>query len=214
MQKENLVKSKQRTVDFGEVNTSKAIVERMLDLIQEECIKLDSRFLEPACGDGNFLCEILKRKLTVILQQYKQQKEFEKFSLLACTTLYGIDLLFDNIDIARDRLYKIFEDFYKNKFQNVDTAILKSFKKILSKNIIQGDALSFKCGKKLEQVIVLTEWSLIDNSFKRRDFKYSDFISYSPIEGPNLFSDLGDKAFIPRPVKEYPLIKYYEIYES
>jgi len=214
MQKENLVKSKQRTVDFGEVNTSKAIVERMLDLIQEECIKLDSRFLEPACGDGNFLCEILKRKLIVILQQYKQQKEFEKFSLLACTTLYGIDLLFDNIDIARDRLYKIFEDFYKNKFQNVDNAILKSFKKILSKNIIQGDALSFKCGKKLEQVIVLTEWSLIDNSFKRRDFKYSDFISYSPIEGPNLFSDLGDETFIPRPVKEYPLIKYYEIYEG
>ena len=214
MEKENLVKSKQRTVDFREVNTSKVVVERMLDLMQEECVKLDSRFLEPACGDGNFLCEILKKKLNFILSQYKQQKEFEKFSLLACTSLYGIDLLFDNIDTARDRLYKIFEDFYKNNFQNVDNAILKSFKKILSKNIIQGDALSFKCGKKLEQAIVLTEWSLIGNSFKRRDFKYSDFISYSPIEGPNLFSDLGDKAFIPRPVKEYPPIKYYEIYES
>jgi len=214
MEKENLVKSKKRTVDFGEVNTSKIIVKKMLNLVQDECDKLDSRFLEPACGDGNFLCEILKRKLDIIIKKHKHQEEFEKFSLLACSSLYGIDLLFDNVEIARERLYKIFNDFYSAEFKIINKKILKSFQKILSKNIIQGDTLSFKCGNNLKDTIVLSEWALIDSSFKIRDFKYSDFISYSPIEGHNLFSDLGEQAFIPQPVKEYPLIKYYEIFEK
>ena len=80
-------------------------------------------------------------------------------------------------------------------------------------NIVQGDALSFKSGKKLEKFIIFPEWSLIDNLMKRRDFTYKDFIAYAPITEPNLFSDLGEKAFVPEPVKDWPLIKYYKIYE-
>ena len=95
----------------------------------------------------------------------------------------------------------------------LNESVIKSVKKIFELNIVQGDALSFKCGEKLDKPIVLPEWSLIDNSLKRRDFAYKDFISYAPIDCPNLFSDLGEKAFLPEPIKDWPLTKYYKIYE-
>jgi hypothetical protein len=207
------IKSKQRSVNFGEVNTSEEIINSMLDMVKDNCNRPESRFLEPACGDGNFLCIILKRKLEIILDKTSVQEDFEKNSLLACSSLYGIDLLNDNIKDAQERLLNIFLDFYSKKFPNKKQTVIDSFKFILSKNIVQGDAVNFKKGDSLKEFIVLPEWSLIKNSFKRRDFAYKDFISYQPMDGDNLFSDLGDEAFIPEPVKEYPLIKYNEVYK-
>jgi|TARA_B110000881_G_C18447845_1_gene449481 hypothetical protein len=215
IKKEKLVKSKQRTIDFGEVNTGKKIVEKMLDLVKPELERIDSRFLEPACGDGNFLCEILTKKLNVVQRLHgKQQLDYEKFSILACSSIYGIELLSDNVQLARKKLLNIFTAGYTILYPNIKKEIVESFKFILSKNIVQGDALSFLCGKNLDKVLTLSEWSLVENSFKRREFAYKDFISYSPIDGPNLFSDLGEEAFLPEPVKDYPLVKYFEIYEQ
>ena len=59
------IKSKQRVADHGEVFTDEKEVGAMCDLVIEETQRIDSRFLEPACGDGNFLIEILKRKLNI-----------------------------------------------------------------------------------------------------------------------------------------------------
>lgn len=211
---EKIIKSKQRIVDFGEVNTNSNVVSKMVDLVNIEFEKLDSKFLEPACGDGNFLCEVLNRKMhSVKLKHFKQQIDYEKFSIQACSSIYGIELLDDNVQSARLRLNEIFNSHYSKNFDELNESVIKSVKKIFELNIVQGDALSFKCGKKLDKPIVLPEWSLIDNSLKRRDFAYKDFISYAPIDGPNLFSDLGEKAFLPEPIKDWPLTKYYKIYE-
>ena len=67
----NQVKSKQRVADHGEVFTAEREVNAMLDLVKQETERIDSRFLEPACGDGNFLAEILRRKLAVVKARYK-----------------------------------------------------------------------------------------------------------------------------------------------
>ena len=211
---EKTIKSKQRIVDFGEVNTKSNVVSKMVDLVNIEFEKLDSKFLEPACGDGNFLCEVLNRKMNFVKSKHiKQQLDYEKFSIQACSSIYGIELLEDNVLSARIRLNEIFNNHYSKNFDELNEDVIKSVKKIFELNIVQGDALSFKCGKKLDRSIVLPEWSLVDNSLKRRDFAYKDFISYAPIDGPNLFSDLGDKAFLPEPIKDWPLTKYYKIYE-
>ena len=212
--KEKIIKSKQRTVDFGEVNTNSKIVSKMVDLVNVEFEKLDSKFLEPACGDGNFLCEVLNRKMeTIKLKHSKHQVDYEKYSIQSCSSIYGIEILDDNVLNARKRLNEVFINHYSKMFDLLNENIIKSVKKIFELNIVQGDALSFKCGKKLEKSIVLPEWSLIDNLLKRRDFAYKDFISYASIDGPNLFSDLGKNAFIPEPVKDWPLTKYYKIHE-
>tara|TARA_E500000178_G_C16785767_1_gene645712 strand:- start:48 stop:698 length:651 start_codon:yes stop_codon:yes gene_type:complete len=211
---EKIIKSKQRKVDFGEVNTNTDIVSKMIDLVNIEFQKLDSKFLEPACGDGNFLCEVLNRKMEFVKSKHaNQQIDYEKFSIQACSSVYGIELLDDNVLSARSRLNEIFNSHYSKNFNELNESVIKSVKKIFELNIVQGDALSFKCGEKLDKPIVLPEWSLIENSIKRRDFAYKDFISYAPIDGPNLFSDLGEKAFLPEPIKDWPLTKYYKIYE-
>ena len=67
---EKQVKSKQRVADHGEVFTAEREVNAMLDLVKQETERIDSRFLEPACGDGNFLSEILRRKLAVVKRSY------------------------------------------------------------------------------------------------------------------------------------------------
>jgi len=209
-----IIKSKQRTIDFGEVNTNTEIVSKMVDLVNVEFEKFDSKFLEPACGDGNFLCEVLERKMNLVKMKHsKHQVDYEKYSIQVCTSIYGIELLEDNVDVTRDRLVQIFYKHYSSIFKELNQNIIKSVKKIFDLNIAQGDALSFKCGEKLDKFIVFPEWSLIDNHIKRRDFAFKDFIAYAPITEPNLFSELGEKAFVPEPVKDWPLTKYYKIYE-
>ena len=113
-------KSKQRVADHGEVFTSDREVNAMLDLVKQETDRIDSRFLEPACGTGNFLAEILRRKLAAVESRYKKsQLEYERYAVIAVTSLYGVDILEDNIIECRNRLFKIFDkqytSFYKKK---------------------------------------------------------------------------------------------------
>jgi hypothetical protein len=177
-----------RVRQFGEVKTKNNEIKNMLGLVNNEIDRVDSRFLEPACGDGNFLCEVLNRKMeTIKLKHSKHQVDYEKYSIQSCSSIYGIEILDDNVLNARKRLNEVFINHYSKMFDLLNENIIKSVKKIFELNIVQGDALSFKCGKKLEKSIVLPEWSLIDNLLKRRDFAYKDFISYAPIDGPNLF---------------------------
>lgn len=93
----HLVRSKQRVSDHGEVFTPAWMVEAMLDLVKGETERIDSRFLEPACGSGNFLVKILARKIAAVEQKYAKS-DFEKrhYALLGLMCCYGIELLGDN----------------------------------------------------------------------------------------------------------------------
>ena len=107
------VKSKQRVADHGEVFTAEREVNAMLDLVKQETERIDSRFLEPACGDGNFLAEILRRKLAVVKVNYRRNPaDYEKYAVIAVTSIYGIDILQDNVEACRERLFGIWNEEY------------------------------------------------------------------------------------------------------
>ncbi len=104
------VKSKKRVSDHGEVFTSEREVNAMLDLVKQETERIDSRFLEPACGSGNFLVEVLRRKLAVVEAKYKSsQLEFERYAVIAISSIYGVDILKDNVEECRERLFLIID---------------------------------------------------------------------------------------------------------
>lgn len=85
----NLIKSRSRVRDHGEVFTPDFIVNDMLNLVKDESENIVSTFLEPACGNGNFLIEILRRKMETINRKFrKNQIEFECQSLVAVGSIY------------------------------------------------------------------------------------------------------------------------------
>ena len=210
--KEKQIKDKNRVSNFGEVLTSKREVLDMLNLVKTETTRLDSRFLEPACGDGNFLTEVLNFKLNFLEKNYsKNQYEFEKFSIQIFTSIYGIDILEDNIISARERLFNQYFDLYNNKFKsNINQKLLDCIKYILKLNLVHADALSLKKVKN-DKFIIFSEWSLVNDKIKRRDFEFKNLIDYAPFEKGTLFSDLGDEVIIPSPIKEYPLTHFLDI---
>lgn len=208
------VKSKQRVSDHGEVFTSEREVNAMLDLVKRETENIESRFLEPACGTGNFLVEVLRRKLNIVDSRFKKdQHSFEKNAVYALSSIYGVELLKDNVTECRRRLLKIALNYYDvHFFSTAKVEFRYTIEFLLSKNIIQGDALTLMDiqGKK---PIVFSEWSFMENRIKRKDFTMIDLFASQPIDGPNLFSDLGDQAFIPTPVAEFPFIDFLKISE-
>ena len=210
--KEKQIKDKSRVSNFGEVLTSKREVLDMLNLVKTETTRLDSRFLEPACGDGNFLTEVLNFKLDILEKNYsKNQYEFEKFSIQIFTSIYGIDILEDNIISARERLFNQYFDLYNKKFKsNINQKLLDCIKYILKLNLVHADALSLKKVKN-DKFIIFSEWSLVNDKIKRRDFEFKNLIDYAPFEKGTLFSDLGDEVIIPSPIKEYPLTHFLDI---
>jgi hypothetical protein len=211
---DNQVKSKQRVADHGEVFTAQREVNAMLDLVKQETERIESRFLEPACGTGNFLVEILKRKLAVVENRYaKSQIEYERYAIIAISSIYGVDILQDNVQTCRDRLLGIFTHYYlKNYKKEINPEFLKAAEFILSKNILWGDALTLKTPEVQPKPIVFAEWSAVNGSMiKRRDYTLANLLESQPIDGLNLFSDLGDKAFIPTPVSDFPLTHFLKL---
>ena len=113
------VKSKQRVADHGEVFTAEREVKAMCDLVKQETERIDSRFLEPACGDGNFLSEILSRKLAVVKKKYRRSPlDYEKNAILALSSVYGVDILLDNAIACRERLFAIWDKQHKSVCKN------------------------------------------------------------------------------------------------
>lgn len=147
------------------------------------CIKLDTA-TEPACGTGNFLTEILARKLSVVKSEYgRSPLEYEKYSLLAVSSLYGVDIMADNVETCRERLYKQWDKQYKSvckKECNDDTR--KSVRFILSRNIVCGNALTLKCVDEncndTEQDIVFSEWAFVFGSnIQRSDYSFDELVN-------------------------------------
>ena len=139
------VKSKKRVADHGEVFTNEREVNAMLDLVKHETERIDSRFLEPACGNGNFLAEVLRRKLKVVDQRYGNiQMDWERYAVIAVSSIYGVDILEDNAKECRERLYIIFDDFYTALFKDkCKEECRRSIRFLFDRNILWGDALDF-----------------------------------------------------------------------
>lgn len=221
---ERLVVSRKRVVDKGEVYTSKLVVNAMLDLVRRETERIDSRFLEPACGTGNFLTEVLERKLSIVESRYaKSQLDYERNTILAVSSLYGIDILEDNVAECRQRLFEIFDRKYTRRFKKkTKEGCRKAIRFILEKNIIWGDALTLQTVSGSPQPITFSEWSPVNGTIKRRDFTFRELISERREKAPSLFagrdqllhSDLGDQVFIPLPLREYPLIRFMRVWDA
>jgi hypothetical protein len=201
------LKSRERITSHGEVFTSQREVNAMLDLVKHETERIESRFLEPACGNGNFLAEVLTRKLNIVETRYaKSQKEFERYAFLAVASIYGIDILQDNAMQCHERLFRIFNERYALNYKDKCRDDFKqTINFVLLKNIIWGDALTLKTAGLDIRPIVFSEWSLVTGSLvQRRDFTFTSLLQSQAIVEPNLFSDLGDQAFIPNPLKPVP----------
>ncbi|MFN9682647.1 MAG: hypothetical protein ACK56V_13695 [Bacteroidota bacterium] len=139
------VKSKKRVADHGEVFTNEREVNAMLDLVKHETERIDSRFLEPACGNGNFLAEVLRRKLKVVDERYGNiQMDWERYAVIAVSSIYGVNILEDNAKECRERLYIIFDDFYTALFMDkCKDECRRSIRFLFDRNILWGDALDF-----------------------------------------------------------------------
>ena len=217
---EEQVVSKKRVADHGEVLTAKREVNAMLDLVKQETERIESRFLEPACGTGNFLTEILERKLRIVESRYgKSQLDYERNAIIAISSIYGIDILEDNVVECRKQLYAIFDQHYSGLFKEVSKDECRNaVKYIIECNIIWGDALTLNTVSNNSQPIVFSEWSPVNGSMiKRRDFTFHELLSNATIKGlPTLplFSDLGEDVFIPTPEKEYPLIHFLRVTDA
>ena len=202
----SLVKSKQRVADHGEVFTPSWMVEDMLDLVKAESERIDSRFLEPACGSGNFLKSVLKRKLTTVQARYgKSDFERRHHALFALMCIYGIELLKDNVEECRESLLAVYAEYLR---VNTDDFWAKAATVVLNANILQGDALTLTTtdGKPIE----FPEWGYLGSGrFQRRDFRYDSLTQRSSIEG-TLFEMLEEhELFIP--TKTYPQMSVYDI---
>ena len=211
------IKSKQRVKDHGEVFTQEREVNAMLDLVKSETERLESRFLEPACGNGNFLAPILERKLTIVKKKYgSSQSEFERMAFFAVSSIYGVELLQDNIEACIERLFNIFNEVYEKLYKDkCKDEFRTSIHFVLERNILQGDALTLKVNGGKEYII-FSEWSLVNGGMiKRRDFQYAELADFDP-KRPTLFSlrevsDTGETVFSPMPVKEFPLVHYLSL---
>ena len=210
---ESQVKSKKRVADHGEVFTAQREVNAMLDLVKDETERIDSRFLEPACGEGAFLKEILNRKLAVVKKQYgKSPYDYERYSVLAVTSIYGVDILEDNAEICRQNLFDIWnEEYTKNTKSQANDQCRETVRFILRKNILCGDALTMLQNDGTP--IVFAEWNLVTgDQIKRRDYEFAELLDGHEKQ-MNIFMlgweyDEEINAFIPSPVKEYPLTDY------
>ena len=232
---ESQIKSKERVAERGEVFTAEREVKAMCDLVGNMCEDYSKRFLEPACGDGNFLAEILSRKLTIIKKKYKRSAyDFERFSVFAVSSIYGVDIMQDNVTECRKRLYEIWEKEYKaicKKECNDETRAAVRY--ILDKNILCGNALTLMCVDAEQQdtnePIIFPEWSVTGGtSLKRRDFRLDVLLKVGekPQETQrSVFDDEDDIGKYLRinpvtgeydalPIREYPQLPYRRIHEN
>lgn len=226
---EQQVKSRQRVADHGEVFTAEREVKAMCDLVKQETERIESRFLEPACGNGNFLAEVLSRKLAVVKSRYgKSPFDYERYSVLAMTSLYGVDILEDNAEECRQRLFDIWDKEYtiNAKFQ-ANEQCREAVWFILRKNILCGDALTML--QTDGSPIVFAEWSLVTgNQIKRRDFRLDVLLKENPDDKlyepqmslfgfdsanneDNWMIDPETNDPVPKPIKEYPLTDYRRV---
>lgn len=234
---EKQIKSKKRVADHGEVFTAEREVNAMLDLVKQEAERIDSRFLEPACGSGNFLVEVLRRKLKEVRRKYRKSTfDYEKNAVLAISSIYGVDLLLDNVLDCRERLFNIWDKEYRAVCKKETSDLTReAVRFILKKNIVCGNALTMMCVDSKQQdtyeYIIFPEWSFPfnDTRIQRRDFRLDVLLKENEDEKnyDTQFNMFGSSAMniehwmidpitnqiVPRPVHVYPIIPYRRLCE-
>ena len=211
------IKHRTRVTDHGEVFTNEREVNAMLDLVKQETERLDSRFLEPACGNGNFLAEVLNRKLKILKDRYsKSQYDYERYSVVVISSIYGIDILEDNVEECRERLLRIFTEEYKKIFKNnINEKFLEVLKILFEKNIVCGDALTMK--DKKGSPLVFSEWSMPydDSRLKQKEYSFKDIftpsINWTLDRIYTTDKETGERVILPNVLKDYPLINFMEL---
>lgn len=222
---EQQIKSRQRVAERGEVFTAEREVNAMLDLVKQETERIDSRFLEPACGNGNFLVEILRRKLEVVKRQYqKQLGELELQTTIALSSIYGVDIMKDNVEECCQRLLDIVCNWYAEVHPQQKAASEKlkaTWSYLLHRNILWGDALTLRepVGEKATVIekqnakpITFSEWSFIRDMVIRKDFHLAALVQAQSASVPFVKNDQGGEVYLPpEPIKEYRPIHYLKI---
>ena len=212
-------KSKKRVADHGEVFTAEREVNAMLDLVKQETERIESRFFEPACGDGNFLAEILRRKLAVVKSRYgKHAADYERYSVIAITSIYGVDILQDNANDCRERMFEIWNNEYTaNCKKEANDDCRDAVRYILRHNILCGDALTLRQAN--DTPIIFAEWSAVNGCLmKRRDFRLDQMLEGHE-QQMTLFMtgweyDEEIHAFIPLPIREFAPIHYRRVHDN
>jgi hypothetical protein len=215
------IKSKARVRDQGEVFTAEREVNAMLDLVKNETERIESRFLEPACGDGNFLAPILERKLAVVERRYKKsQTEFEVNSLIAIGSIYGVDIMKDNVKECRARLASIFDEHYTRLYKKkTKDSIRNSIKAVLKQNIVHGNALTYTTEGDNPKPLVFSEWVRPRHNgyIKRTDWQYEEIVTK---DDPDMFKESiirqedGKPVYRVRPVKTFPSVHMTKLGET
>ena len=216
-------KSKERVREHGEVFTAEREVKAMCDLVKDETERIDSRFLEPACGDGNFLAEILTRKLEVVKRKYKKSTlDYEKNAVLAISSVYGVDIMQDNVLACRERLFKLWDKEYKSVCKkDCNDQTREAVKFILTKNIVCGNALTLKCvdenGSETGEPIVFSEWAFITGfQMQRQDYTFAHLLEMNNEEKQtkkqqSMFDEKQDEGkFLRRYVTHYRRVQENE----
>lgn len=205
----SLIKSKKRVSDHGEVFTPSWLVEKMLDLVKGETERIDARFLEPACGSGNFLVPVLQRKLAAVELKFGksdfERRHYALFGLMCC---YGVELLADNIEECRANMLEVFSDFLPGDEEAFRAAMF-----VLSLNLVHGDAMTMR--DTTGAPISVVEWGYLGKGkYQRRDFRLdvlTGMASFSA-EG-SLFAGLG-KHEIFTPTSSYPPMSLRDLAET
>lgn len=193
-------KSKDRITKYGEVFTNYKNICSMLDLVAQETLRLESKFLEQACGEGGFLQEIIRRKFNILRSRYKNSKnEFDKNLIILISSIYGIDILEDNVRLCKENLFNLTNNLYRELFKEMSSNLSKNIQYILSTNILLGDSLKMKDIN--GDLLRFSEWAPLDNIYtQRRDFYYEDLINLD-----------NKHSFIPKEIKTYEPIKFLDI---
>lgn len=215
-------KSKERVRDHGEVFTAEREVKAMCDLVKDETERIDSRFLEPACGDGNFLAEIITRKMQVVKRKYKKSPiDYEKNAVLAISSIYGVDILQDNVDACCERMFSLWDKEYTSVCKkDANDQTREAVKFILSKNIVCGNALTLKQvdenGNETDEPIVFSEWAFITGSqIQRQDYTFAHLLAMNDEENKaeqqSMFDEQQDEGkFLRRYVTHYRRVQENE----
>lgn len=196
------IKSKKRVAEHGEVFTPDWLVEAMLNLVKEETERIDSRFLEPSCGIGNFLVQIARRKFAGVELKYgKSDFERRNYALFALMCIYGIEVLPDNIAECRANVLHVFSE-YVNLREPDDFYRAATY--VLSQNLVHGDALTMRTHD--DQAITFAEWGYLGKGrFQRRDFRldtltlsstFSPTKTYPPMTVSELAS--AENGYVPK----------------
>lgn len=219
------IKSKERVTKHGEVYTAAREVNAMLDMVKQEAARIDSRFLEPACGNGNFLAEVLRRKLNTVKAEYTDAHVRERLSVLAVTSIYGIDILSDNADECRERLFFIWQQAHSEICgTEAEKDCEDAVRFILDRNIICGNALTMvkadPDGRDTKEPIIFSQWDLSGDLLHRRDYRYDELVRggegqadiFMYMNGWEYDEETG--AWTPPPIKTFAPVYYWRAQDT